>query len=60
MADCTLADKTGDLAAIPKIRLQPKKLLKGHINKVNSVHYAGDSRCVKLLYKPVLFYFLLI
>ncbi|VVD05161.1 unnamed protein product [Leptidea sinapis] len=32
---------------IPKIRLVVKKSLKGHINKVNSVHYSGDSRhCV--------------
>lgn len=35
------------MSDIPKIRLAPKKVLKGHINKVNSVHFAGDSRhCV--------------
>lgn len=46
-ADCTLAEKCSDLSDIPKIRLQSKKVLKGHINKVNSVHFAGDSRhCV--------------
>lgn len=44
VADCTLAEKCGDLGDIPKIRLVTKKILKGHINKVNSVHYAGDSR----------------
>lgn len=32
------------MAAVPKIRLVTKKTLKGHINKVNSVHYSGDSR----------------
>lgn len=32
---------------VPKIRFSSKKILKGHINKVNSVHFAGDSRhCV--------------
>lgn len=46
-ADCTLQEKCGDMGDIPKIRLGPKKILKGHINKVNSVHFAGDSRhCV--------------
>ncbi|XP_037719256.1 guanine nucleotide-binding protein subunit beta-2 [Drosophila subpulchrella] len=46
-ADCTLADKCGDMGDVPKIRLSSKKILKGHINKVNSVHFAGDSRhCV--------------
>ncbi|XP_041987742.1 guanine nucleotide-binding protein subunit beta-2 [Aricia agestis] len=46
-ADCKLAEKCGDLADVQKIRLVVKKTLKGHINKVNSVHYSGDSRhCV--------------
>ncbi|CAD7080943.1 unnamed protein product [Hermetia illucens] len=45
--DCKLAEKCGDLPDVPKIRLAGKKILKGHINKVNSVHFAGDSRhCV--------------
>lgn len=44
MADCTLVEKCGDLGDIPKVRFVPKKVLKGHINKVNSVHFAGDSR----------------
>lgn len=43
-ADCTIADKCGDLGDIPKVRFVAKKILKGHINKVNSVHFAGDSR----------------
>lgn len=47
MADCKLGDKCNDLGDVPKIRLSTKKQLKGHINKVNSVHYSGDSRhCV--------------
>lgn len=46
-ADCTLAEKCGDLGDAPKAKLSTKRMLKGHINKVNSVHYADDSRhCV--------------
>lgn len=46
-ADCTLKDKCGDKPDAPKIRFMPKKMLKGHINKVNSVHFAADNRhCV--------------
>lgn len=44
VADTKLADKCGDLSDLPKIRLTTKKSLKGHINKVNSVHYSGDNR----------------
>lgn len=44
VADCTLAEKCGDLSDAPKVRFSQKKFLKGHINKVNSVHYADDSR----------------
>jgi guanine nucleotide-binding protein subunit beta len=42
--DCKLAEKCGDMSAVPKCGLHTRKVLKGHINKVNSVHYAGDSR----------------
>lgn len=46
-ADCTLQEKCGDMGDVPKVRITTKKFLKGHINKVNSVHFAGDSRhCV--------------
>lgn len=44
MADCTIADKCGDVGSVPKINLSTKRNLKGHINKVNSVHFADDSR----------------
>lgn len=44
VADCDIADKCSDLAAAPKVKLSTQRLLKGHINKVNSVHYADDSR----------------
>ncbi|XP_021914403.1 guanine nucleotide-binding protein subunit beta-2 isoform X2 [Zootermopsis nevadensis] len=44
VADKTLQDICGDMADAPKVRLTTKKLLKGHINKVNSVHFSGDSR----------------
>lgn len=48
VADCSLSDKCGDLGDAKKIALSSKKILKGHINKVNSVHYAGDSRYVEM------------
>jgi guanine nucleotide-binding protein subunit beta len=41
-----MEDICGDMASAPKVRLTTKKLLKGHINKVNSVHFSGDSRFV--------------
>lgn len=44
VVDCVLSEKCGDMGDIPKIKMITKKLLKGHINKVNSVHYADDSR----------------
>jgi len=46
VADKTLQDICGDMAEVPKVRLTTKKLLKGHINKVNSIHFSGDSRQV--------------
>ena len=45
--DTTLEEACSGAADAPKVKLSTKKLLKGHINKVNSVHYSGDSRhCV--------------
>lgn len=43
-ADCKLEETCADMADPPKCRLVSKKVLKGHINKVNSIHFAGDSR----------------
>lgn len=48
VADCDIADKCGDVGAVPKVKLSTQRLLKGHINKVNSVHYADDSRWLTL------------
>lgn len=46
-ADCKIEEKCGDITPATKLRITTKKFLKGHINKVNSVHFAGDSRhCV--------------
>lgn len=46
-ADCQLSEKCGDLGDANKLKITTKKFLKGHINKVNSVHFSGDSRhCV--------------
>lgn len=44
--DTTLEQACGGVADAPKVKLSTKKLLKGHINKVNSVHYSGDNRLV--------------
>ncbi|XP_026463111.1 guanine nucleotide-binding protein subunit beta-2-like [Ctenocephalides felis] len=47
VADCTFEEKCGDVPALPKVKLSTKRLLKGHINKVNAVHFSDDSRnCV--------------
>lgn len=43
-SDCKLAEKCADMGDVPKCKLSTKKMLKGHINKVNSVHYCADSR----------------
>jgi guanine nucleotide-binding protein subunit beta, other len=43
-ADCKLGEKCADMTDPPKCKLSTKKMLKGHINKVNSVHYTADSR----------------
>uniref|UniRef100_A0A1B6F6H1 Uncharacterized protein n=1 Tax=Cuerna arida TaxID=1464854 RepID=A0A1B6F6H1_9HEMI len=42
--DKKMEEICADMADPPKVRLTTKKMLKGHINKVNSVHYSGDSR----------------
>ncbi|PSN33665.1 Guanine nucleotide-binding protein subunit beta-2 [Blattella germanica] len=44
MADKKLEDLCGDMSEAPKVKLVTKKILKGHINKVNSIHFSGDSR----------------
>jgi len=46
-ADKTIDSICGGISDPPRVKLVTRKLLKGHINKVNSVHYSGDSRhCV--------------
>lgn len=50
--DTTLEETCSSVPDAPKVKLSTKKLLKGHINKVNSVHYSGDSRSV-LIIDPV-------
>lgn len=43
----TLENACSSATEVPKTKLVAKKLMKGHLNKVNSVHYSGDSRhCV--------------
>ncbi|XP_024081090.1 guanine nucleotide-binding protein subunit beta-2 isoform X2 [Cimex lectularius] len=39
-----MEDVCSSVATAPKVRLTTKRMLKGHINKVNCVHYSGDSR----------------
>ncbi|XP_070001682.1 guanine nucleotide-binding protein subunit beta-2 [Penaeus vannamei] len=43
-ADTGMSGACGDLGEAPKMRAQCKRMCKGHINKVNSVHFSGDSR----------------
>jgi len=43
-ADKTITDVCSGLGDIPRLRLQTKRMLKGHIHKVNAIHFAGDSR----------------
>lgn len=46
-ADVKLQETCSSVSDPPKVKLSTKKMLKGHINKVNSVHYSGDSKhCV--------------
>lgn len=42
--DTTLEEACSSVADAAKVKMTTKKMLKGHINKVNSVHYSGDSR----------------
>lgn len=42
--DATLESVCSGVNEVGRLRLQTKRLLKGHIHKVNSVHYSGDSR----------------
>ncbi|KAK9728648.1 WD domain, G-beta repeat [Popillia japonica] len=47
VADVTLESACESAADIPKPKLSSRKVMKGHINKVNAVHYSGDNRhCV--------------
>jgi guanine nucleotide-binding protein subunit beta, other len=43
-ADENFTEKNGDMGDVPKIKLSTKKMLKGHINKVTTCHFSGDSR----------------
>ena len=42
--DAKIEEACASVGDPPKVKLSTKKLLKGHINKVNSVHFSGDSR----------------
>nr|CAI5837068.1 unnamed protein product [Callosobruchus analis] len=45
--DTTLEKACESVGPAPKVKLITRKLMKGHLNKVNSVHYSGDNRhCV--------------
>lgn len=47
VADVTLESACSGVSDVPKPKLSTKRMMKGHINKVNSVHYSGDSKhCV--------------
>ena len=42
--DAELDQVALSVAEVPKLKLQPKRTLKGHIHKVNGVAFSGDSR----------------
>ena len=44
MADVTLEAATASVEDMPRVKPQTRRMLKGHINKVTSCHYSGDSR----------------
>ncbi|RWS06482.1 Guanine nucleotide-binding protein subunit beta-2-like protein, partial [Dinothrombium tinctorium] len=43
-ADKSLKDACSDMSDAPKVQLKCKRVLRGHLNKVNAVHFSGDSR----------------
>ena len=43
-ADVTFESACGDVGAAPRIKPSSRRVLKGHINKVNCVHFSADSR----------------
>jgi guanine nucleotide-binding protein subunit beta len=42
--DAELDQVALSLSELPKLKLQTKRYLKGHIHKVNGVDFSGDSR----------------
>lgn len=46
VADKSLKELCGDLEPTSKVVIRQKKLFKGHIGKVNCVHFGADSRHV--------------
>ena len=43
-----MAEACASVGDASKVRMVTRKMLKGHINKVNSVHYSGDNRWGRL------------
>lgn len=48
VSDTTLEAATSSAEDLPRIKASTRRMLKGHINKVTSCHYSGDSRYVVL------------
>jgi guanine nucleotide-binding protein subunit beta len=44
VSDSTLLEVCSTVDDVPKLRLGTKRLLKGHIHKVNEIYFSGDSR----------------
>lgn len=42
--DKSMEDICGSLGDVPKIQLRIKKIMRGHLAKVNAVHFSGDDR----------------
>eukprot|EP01134_Creolimax_fragrantissima_P000594 CFRG0594T1 len=42
--DTNLAEISRDVAALPKLTLKPRRLLRGHLAKIYAMHWTDDSR----------------
>ncbi|XP_023226713.1 guanine nucleotide-binding protein subunit beta-2-like isoform X1 [Centruroides sculpturatus] len=42
--DKSLEDVCGNMGDISKVQLRIKKIMRGHLSKVNAVHFSGDDR----------------
>lgn len=51
--DKKLEEICGDMPPVVSVKLGLRRALKGHLQKVNAVHYAGDSRWVEYFHNKI-------